>query len=74
MCASGFVAVVACCRGLRVRLGMHSGIHESSDAVFNKTSGRVMYGGLPLATAKAVGDCGQGGMVLLSQVGICVTV
>lgn len=55
-------------RGLRVRCGLHSGISEAGDAVTNKTSGRVQYGGVPLATAKAVGDCGRGGMVLLSQV------
>ncbi|KAJ9514245.1 hypothetical protein QJQ45_012245 [Haematococcus lacustris] len=54
-------------RGLRVRVGLHSGVHEAADAVFNKTTGRMQYGGRPLAIAKAVGDVGQGGMVLLSQ-------
>ncbi|KAJ9532985.1 hypothetical protein QJQ45_018084 [Haematococcus lacustris] len=55
------------CRGLRVRVGLHSGVHEGSDALLNKTTGRMQYGGRPLAMAKAVGDVGQGGMVLLSQ-------
>ncbi|KAJ9533873.1 hypothetical protein QJQ45_026962 [Haematococcus lacustris] len=54
-------------RGLRVRVGLHSGVHEGSDALLNKTTGRMQYGGRPLAMAKAVGDVGQGGMVLLSQ-------
>ncbi|KAL6750703.1 nucleotide cyclase [Haematococcus lacustris] len=54
-------------RGLRVRVGLHSGVNEAADAVFNKTTGRMQYGGRPLAMAKAVGDVGQGGMVLLSQ-------
>ncbi|KAL6753208.1 hypothetical protein V8C86DRAFT_3019502 [Haematococcus lacustris] len=54
-------------RGLRVRVGLHSGVYEGSDALLNKTTGRMQYGGRPLAMAKAVGDVGQGGMVLLSQ-------
>ncbi len=55
-------------RGLRVRVGMHTGIEDAADAVMNKTTGRMQYGGLPLALAKAVADSGHGGMILLSQV------
>ncbi len=54
-------------RGLRVRVGLHSGIRDVQDAVLNKTTGRVQYGGQPLALAKAVADVGHGGMVLLTQ-------
>ncbi len=49
-------------------MGLHSGIQDAADAVLNKTTGRMQYGGLPLALAKAVADCGHGGMILLSQV------
>ncbi|KAG1676736.1 hypothetical protein FOA52_005025 [Chlamydomonas sp. UWO 241] len=74
-------------KGLRVRIGMHSGV-EKVDVERNTTSespvnhyplalrhpsvveyaaGRVYFGGTPLALAKAVGDAGAGGMVLLTK-------
>lgn len=53
-------------RGLRVRLGLHTGISSAADVIENKVSGRVEYAGVPLALAKAVSDAGHGGMVLLS--------
>lgn len=46
---------------------MHAGVHDEADVCMNKVSGRVAYSGISLALAKAVGDCGHGGMVLLSQ-------
>ena len=46
---------------------MHSGIDDPADVEVNKTSGRAQYSGPALALAKAVGDSGSGGMVLLSQ-------
>ncbi|KAG1669631.1 hypothetical protein FOA52_010791 [Chlamydomonas sp. UWO 241] len=53
-------------KGLRVRIGMHSGV-QNSDVERNATSGRVYFGGAPLAIAKAVGDAGAGGMVLMTK-------
>ncbi|KAG1678413.1 hypothetical protein FOA52_015180 [Chlamydomonas sp. UWO 241] len=53
-------------KGLRVRVGMHSGVPKGT-VERNATSGRVFLGGMPLALAKAVGDAGAGGMVLLTQ-------
>lgn len=54
-------------RGLRVRIGMHSGIDSSLDVFKNPSSGRTRYVGRSMAVAKAVCDAAQGGMVLLSQ-------
>ncbi|KAG1667642.1 hypothetical protein FOA52_004669 [Chlamydomonas sp. UWO 241] len=53
-------------KGLRVRIGMHSGV-QTVDVERNATSGREVFGGVLLAAAKTVGDAGAGGMVLLSQ-------
>ncbi|KAG1678409.1 hypothetical protein FOA52_015176 [Chlamydomonas sp. UWO 241] len=53
-------------KGLRVRVGMHSGVPRGTEER-NATSGRVIFGGMPLALAKAIGDAGAGGMVLLTQ-------
>ncbi len=55
------------CRGLRVRVGVHTGVPDARDVVLNATTGRTQYTGQPLSTAKAVADCGPGGMVLLSS-------
>ncbi len=55
------------CRGLRVRVGVHAGVPDARDVVLNATTGRTQYTGQPLSTAKAVADCGHGGMVLLSS-------
>ncbi|KAG1668809.1 hypothetical protein FOA52_004903 [Chlamydomonas sp. UWO 241] len=52
-------------KGLRVRIGMHSGVQDVH-VERNVTSGRVYFGGMPLALAKAVGDAGAGGMVLMT--------
>ncbi len=51
------------CRGLRVRVGMHSGIHNIEDAELNPTTNRVTYSGQPLVVAKATADCAAGGQV-----------
>ncbi|KAG1668672.1 hypothetical protein FOA52_001280 [Chlamydomonas sp. UWO 241] len=53
-------------RGLRVRVGMHSGVSKM-DVERNSTAGRTFFTGMPLALAKAVGDAGAGGMVLMTQ-------
>ncbi|KAG1676531.1 hypothetical protein FOA52_000074 [Chlamydomonas sp. UWO 241] len=52
--------------GLRVRVGMHSGASKT-DVERNSTAGRHFFTGAPLALAKAVGDAGAGGMVLLTH-------
>ncbi|KAG1660559.1 hypothetical protein FOA52_002003 [Chlamydomonas sp. UWO 241] len=52
--------------GLRVRVGMHSGVSKT-DVERNSTAGRMFFTGMPLALAKAVGDAGAGGMVLMTQ-------
>ncbi|KAG1658835.1 hypothetical protein FOA52_008260 [Chlamydomonas sp. UWO 241] len=53
-------------RGLRVRVGMHSGVSKT-DVERNTTAGRMFFTGMPLTLAKAVGDAGAGGMVLMTQ-------
>ncbi|KAG1668893.1 hypothetical protein FOA52_016062 [Chlamydomonas sp. UWO 241] len=53
-------------RGLRVRVGMHSGVSKT-DVERNATAGRMFFTGTPLALAKAVGDAGAGGMILMTQ-------
>jgi len=52
-------------RGLRVRMGINTGVAES-DVQISKTSARVHFAGAALRTTKAVSDAAQGGMVLLS--------
>ncbi|GLI69572.1 hypothetical protein VaNZ11_014230, partial [Volvox africanus] len=55
-------------RGLRVRMGMHSGLSDITDlAQLNRTANRMQYTGVGLSMAKAVADCAHGGQVLISQ-------
>ncbi|GFR42827.1 hypothetical protein Agub_g3784 [Astrephomene gubernaculifera] len=54
-------------RGLRVRMGMHTGISNPSDCAFNTTTGAVAYGGVPLKIARAVSDAAAGAMILISE-------
>lgn len=56
-------------RGLRVRMGLHTGIHSDADVTYNKAAARMQYSGDILVQSKAVSDCAAGGMILLSQVG-----
>ncbi|KAG1672359.1 hypothetical protein FOA52_010977 [Chlamydomonas sp. UWO 241] len=53
-------------RGLRVRMGMHSGV-TAADISHNKASARTQYGGSPLACARDVCSATPGGAVLLSR-------
>ncbi|KAG1677569.1 hypothetical protein FOA52_014467 [Chlamydomonas sp. UWO 241] len=53
-------------RGLRVRVGMHSGVTKT-DTERNSTAGRMSFTGMPLALAKAVGDVGASGMIVMTQ-------
>ncbi len=55
------------CRGLRVRMGVHSGVAEADVKGADPQSRRTKYGGRALGTAKAMGDCGHGGTVTLSE-------
>ncbi|KAG2484543.1 hypothetical protein HYH03_016678 [Edaphochlamys debaryana] len=54
-------------RGLRVRMGLHTGITTASDVTFNATTCHMAYGGTAMKVAKAVGDAASGGMILLSH-------
>lgn len=54
-------------RGLRVRMGLHSGISKASDVADNRASARTVYGGACAGVVRCVSDCAQGGMVLLSD-------
>ncbi|EFJ45840.1 hypothetical protein VOLCADRAFT_118195 [Volvox carteri f. nagariensis] len=54
-------------RGLRVRMGLHTGITTASDVTFNPTTSHMAYGGTAMKVAKAVGDAAAGGMILMSQ-------
>ncbi|MEW5311588.1 MAG: hypothetical protein WDW38_003291 [Sanguina aurantia] len=53
-------------KGLRVRVGMHTGIHLPSDLVYSEVAARMKYSGQILEAGKAVSDAALGGMVLLS--------
>ncbi|KAG2494772.1 hypothetical protein HYH03_007016 [Edaphochlamys debaryana] len=55
-------------RGLRVRMGVHSGLEAEQNAVtLNRTLNRMQYSGLGLQMAKAVCDAAHGGQVLMSE-------
>lgn len=51
-------------RGLRVRIGIHSGIAE--DVKIHTNTKRVVYGGDVAAVAKAVADAPCGGQIIIS--------
>ena len=53
--------------GLRVRMGLHSGLDTPDEMSFNRAAGRVQYSGVFLSMGKYVGDVAAGGMVLLSE-------
>ncbi|KAL6764314.1 nucleotide cyclase [Haematococcus lacustris] len=54
-------------QGLRVRMGMASGTSSAEEVTFNASLGRVKYGGVLMAAAKAIQDAAQGGMVLATS-------
>ncbi|KAG2490218.1 hypothetical protein HYH03_011343 [Edaphochlamys debaryana] len=53
-------------RGLRVRMGFHRGVLGPCDVNTNQASQRVVYSGPVLQLARAIGDVGRGGQVLMS--------
>ncbi|KAG2438812.1 hypothetical protein HXX76_005353 [Chlamydomonas incerta] len=53
--------------GLRVRMGLHTGLPSKSDVSVNAASGRTQYSGEPLRWAKQVSDTAHGGMVMFGE-------
>ncbi|KXZ51343.1 hypothetical protein GPECTOR_13g831 [Gonium pectorale] len=54
-------------RGLRVRMGMWTGVASAADVTVNARSGRNQYSGNCIRFAKAVSDTANGGMVVLTE-------
>ncbi|EFJ47381.1 hypothetical protein VOLCADRAFT_92015 [Volvox carteri f. nagariensis] len=54
-------------RGLRVRIGMASGVPEPSDVSYNTAEARYHYNGVGMRLARAVQGAAAGGMILLSD-------
>ena len=53
-------------RGLRVRMGLHSGVGAADQVAPNPATGRMSYHGLCLKIAHAISDSAPGGVVLMS--------
>eukprot|EP00955_Chlamydomonas_euryale_P073490 361758-Chlamydomonas_euryale.AAC.12 len=53
-------------RGMRVRIGMHTGVGDQH-VERDETTGRTCFVGPPMDITKAIADAGSGGMVLLSR-------
>ncbi|GFR50637.1 hypothetical protein Agub_g12884, partial [Astrephomene gubernaculifera] len=53
-------------RGLRVRVGLHSGLEPGCDVCWTKRSGRRAYSGSAMRNARLLSDAALGGMVVLS--------
>lgn len=53
--------------GLRVRIGLHSGVEDRADIKRNAATNRMEYSGEALANARSVCGAAHGGMVLLSE-------
>jgi len=51
-------------RGLRVRMGLASGVADAADVALSQTAGRVKYSGACLMAAKAMQDAAPSAMVL----------
>ncbi|KAG2496361.1 hypothetical protein HYH03_005591 [Edaphochlamys debaryana] len=62
----GRVAVVAY-RGLRVRMGLHSGLKDPAQVAFNKVVSSYAYKGDFAELAKLVSDAAPGGLITLSH-------
>ncbi|GFR43826.1 hypothetical protein Agub_g4946 [Astrephomene gubernaculifera] len=54
-------------RGLRVRMGMWTGVPSAADVTTNAASGRTQYSGQAICRAKLVADTAHGGMVVMSE-------
>ncbi|EFJ46911.1 hypothetical protein VOLCADRAFT_118024, partial [Volvox carteri f. nagariensis] len=53
-------------RGLRIRMGLHSGIASESELTHNRASARTVYSGECASIVRLVSDSAQGGLILLS--------
>ncbi|KAG2436425.1 hypothetical protein HXX76_006729 [Chlamydomonas incerta] len=53
-------------RGLRVRVGIHTGVNSAAEMQYNAASARIVYGGPCVATCKAIADFANGGQIFLS--------
>lgn len=51
-------------------MGLHSGIADAGDVVYNATRGMMTYGGKAAVMAKAVSDAAAGGMVREARGGL----
>ncbi|KAG2448347.1 hypothetical protein HYH02_006929 [Chlamydomonas schloesseri] len=54
-------------RGLRVRMGMHSGLTDPHAISINKASGRTQYTGEFLTVSKRTSDAANGGQIVLTE-------
>eukprot|EP00798_Chlamydomonas_sp_ICE-L_P016127 gene16127-22271_t len=54
-------------RGLRVRMGVHTGLGDSKDIEYNRITGRTEYLGESMAITKSVADAATGGMVTCTE-------
>ncbi|GLI65577.1 hypothetical protein VaNZ11_009149 [Volvox africanus] len=54
-------------RGLRVRMGIHSGVPDSEHVLYNQAEARYQYSGVGMVLARAVQGAAAGGQVLLSD-------
>ncbi|GIL47844.1 hypothetical protein Vafri_4494 [Volvox africanus] len=54
-------------RGLRLRLGIHTGLRSPSEIALNRATGRTAYSGAFLAVAREVSNAGPGGCIMLSE-------
>ncbi|EFJ49483.1 hypothetical protein VOLCADRAFT_117158, partial [Volvox carteri f. nagariensis] len=52
-------------RGLRIRVGLYSGVRPT-ELTFTRASSRISFCGLAIRMAKAVSDSAHGGMIVLS--------
>ncbi|KAG2438813.1 hypothetical protein HXX76_005354 [Chlamydomonas incerta] len=65
--ASSAAAAVVIFRGLRVRMGLHTGVASAAEVTVNATSGRTQYSGDCITWAKHVSDTAHGGMVVFGE-------
>ncbi|KAG2453332.1 hypothetical protein HYH02_001556 [Chlamydomonas schloesseri] len=54
-------------RGLRVRMGLHTGVAAAAEVTVNGASGRTQYSGDCITAAKRVSDTAHGGMVVFGE-------
>eukprot|EP00198_Chlamydomonas_reinhardtii_P003654 XP_001692990.1 predicted protein [Chlamydomonas reinhardtii] len=65
--AAPAAAAVVLFRGLRVRMGIHTGVAAAAEVTVNAISGRTQYSGDCITWAKHVSDTVHGGMVVFGE-------